>query len=905
MLLATKLRVPSRRPDGVPRPRLVERLEAGSGRELTLVCGPAGFGKSSVVADWVRTDRRAAAWLSLDEGDNDPVRFWRHLVAALGTARPGVADRAGALVGGPASAWLTAAVTALVNDFSAETEEVLLVLDDYHVIQSLDVHRSLEMLVGNLPPSLRLVLASRSDPPLPLARLRARGRLVELRASDLRFTRTETAELLRAAMGHEVPDPIVSALGERTEGWIAGLQLAILSLHGRDDPARFVEEFSGSHRFVLDYLAEEVLDRQPARLRAFLLESSVLEQLSGPLCDAVLGRGGSQQVLETLERENLFLLALDDTRRWWRYHHLFADLLRARMVRQSPSRVAELHRAAAAWHERHGLADDAIRHALAAGDSELAARLVERHLDEEILGRAEGATLTRWLTALPPDVVHRHPRIPLGQAVLALMSGQLDEVEPLLAVTERAVARTGQAPFEPSIDSGSSMLANVPAAVAISRAELARLRGDGEGEGRWAEAALTHLGADDELLESMARYHVAAADWHAGNLEVAERALVAIVERRITSEEHRLALRGGFDLGAVQQAQGRLSAALRTYQRGLEVAASSGSPPNISMAQVGLAEVLYERDELAAATEQALAGIGQSRQLAYAPPLVAGLLVLTRIRRAEGDPAGASAALAEAETVMPQVLDPRNPVPALRARLALADGNLGEAANWVRGRGLAAEDEPVYRREPEYLVLIRVLLAGQGPRPALEALDRWHALAVAQGRVGSVIPLRVLAAVAHAADGDQPAALAALAEALVLAAPERAVRPFADEGAPVAALLRELLIGRRLEQLTGPDAVPREFLGRLTEAFDRQGLPVLPAARRGAVTSPGLVEPLSPRELEVLALLAAGHRNQVIADRLFIGLDTVKRHVTNILTKLGVSNRTQAVARARELGLLA
>ena len=444
----------------------------------------------------------------------------------------------------------------------------------------------------------------------------------------------------------------------------------------------------------------------------------------------------------------------------------------------------------------------------------------------------------------------------------------------------------------------------MPAAIAIARADLARLRGDAERERLFARAALEQLTEHDELLGAVARYHVAFADWIAGRLVPAERALADLFAERAASERRDLALRAAFDLGGVQLAQGRLGAAQRTYQRGLEVARSTGSPPTIGMAHVGLAEVCYERDELLVAAQHATVAIEQCRRLAYALALVAGLVTLARIRQAEGDPAGALAAVDEAEAAMPQALvDLRYPVSALQARLALAAGNLAEAARWIRGRGLAVEDEPVYPREPEYRVFARLLMAEQKPAAALELLERWRTLAVAQGRVGSVLRLRVLTALAHDLGGDRPAALIALAEALRLAAPEGYLRVFLDEGATIVPLLRELVVDRRHEHVVA-ESLPKEFRTRLIDAFDRNGLPILPPAGRGAVTAPGMVQPLSTREHEVLQLLAAGHPNRVIADRLFITVDTVKRHVSHLFNKLVVTNRTQAVVRARQLGLL-
>src|SRR5215218_274800 len=390
VLLATKLHIPRARPGFVVRPRLVDRLAQAHGGELTLVCAPAGFGKTALLADWARRDPRPVAWLSLDDADNDPVRFWRHVAAALDQARPGVASPVAGLLQGQQSASFQAVAATLVNELAGVADAVMLVLDDYHLIQAQSVHESLGFLLEHLPASLRLVVASRADPPLPLARLRARGQLAELRQRDLRFTPKEAAELLRTAVGSELPEAAVAALGDRTEGWVAGLQLAALSLRDRGDVTAFVEGFSGSHRYVLDYLAEEVLDRQPKQLRTFLLETSVLGRLSGPLCQAVTGRSDSQALLEQVERANLFLVPLDEVRGWWRYHHLFADLLRARLAREQPERLPELHHAAAAWSEEHGLVDDAVRHALAAEDTLWAARLIERHFDD-LLRRNEDA----------------------------------------------------------------------------------------------------------------------------------------------------------------------------------------------------------------------------------------------------------------------------------------------------------------------------------------------------------------------------------------------------------------------------------------------------------------------------------------------------------------------------------
>jgi LuxR family transcriptional regulator, maltose regulon positive regulatory protein len=780
----------------------------------------------------------------------------------------------------------------------------VLVLDDYHLIDAPPVHASLGFLLEHLPDSLRLVVASRADPPLPLARLRARGQLAELRERDLRFTREEAAALLRTAVGPNLPEVAIAALEDRTEGWVAGLQLAALSLQGHADPAGLVASFSGTHRFVLDYLTEEVLDRQPEPQREFLLATSVLARLCGPLCEAVTGRADSQQLLEQVERANLFLVPLDEVRGWWRYHHLFADLLRARLQQERPEQVAGLHQAAAGWCERHRLVDDAIRHALAAGDAGWAVRLIERHFDD-VLRRSEGATLRRWLQELPGELVRSRPRLCLAQAAGALVGGRVDEVEAWLADAERALAAAVDEPYEPSVGRAASLLANAPAMLAAGRAGLARLRGDAEGMEAANTQALIHLTEQDRALRLHVAWNLALAEMLRGRLAQAERALPGLVAEHRAAGERYLAVRAAYDLGQAQHARGRLRAALDTYEQALEIASEAGRPlPPAGMAHVGLAQVLYQQGTLDGALHHATDGVGLCRQLAYTLPLMAGLAVLARTRQAQGDTAGALAAIAEAEQVelSPAVVGLLNPVPALRARLALAHGQVADAAHWVQARGLDPDDEPDYPREGEYLVLARVLLAEHAPARAFGLLERLHTQAVAQGRTGSVIEIRVLQALAQHASGDQSAGLAALAEALTLAAPEGWLRVFVDEGATMASLLGRLVTTPATTPAVGAQ-VPPGFLDRLLEAFEQAGQAALPRSRRGTAL-PGMVAALSARELEVLGLLAAGKSNPAIAEELVVSLDTVKRHVTHILDKLGAANRTQAVTRARELGLL-
>jgi LuxR family transcriptional regulator, maltose regulon positive regulatory protein len=905
VLLATKLHVPRPQPGFVPRRRLVQALGEGLARGRVLVCAPAGFGKTALLADWARGDGRPVAWLGLDGGDSDPARFWRYAVAALDRARPGLAGR----VGPPPSRSFEGLVTALINELAADPgpDEVLLVLDDYHLVDPGPVHASVAFLLENLPPGLRVVVSGRADPPLPLARLRARGQLAELRAAELRFTSEEAAALLGEAAGAGLPTVAVTALVARTEGWAAGLQLAALSLQGHTDAAGFVAAFSGSHRFVLDYLADEVLDGQPGRVRAFLLETSVLERLSGELCDAVTGRAGSQAMLQDIERAGLFLVPLDEVRGWWRYHHLFADLLRARLQAEQPGRMPALHRAAAAWCDEHDLADDAVRHALAAGDAAWAARLVERNV-EALLGRSEGATLRRWLSALPAESVRDRPRLCLAQAYGAAQGFQLEALEALLDDAERAYAVSGDEPYEPSLGrpQGDSVLANVPAGIAFLRASLAGLRGNAALATGYDRQALAQLGEDDWLLRSFVRWNLAVVDWLHGRLGPAERGLAEVLaERRAAGEAFGgfLPMRARHDLGEVQRAQGNLDAAAATYRQALDTAGESSQAALMGPAHVGLAQVLYERNELTAALDHATRGVRLCQQLAFTAALATGLAVVARIRHAHGDAAGAREAMGEAGLIglSPQVITLFNPVPSQRARLLLAQGDVPAAAQWTTAAGLSPDDEPQYPQEPAYLVLARVLLAQNEPGPALTLLQRLLDAAAGQSRTGSIIEIQALRALALAADGDHASALGALTEALTLARRHGYVRVLADEGAPMRALLARLSTARPGQQHAARRIDPG-YLAALVRACGQTG--AVPPPRRAAAAPPGLAEPLTDRELDVLRLIAAGKSNQRIAHDLVVALDTVKTHVTHILGKLGAANRTEAAARARQLGLI-
>jgi LuxR family maltose regulon positive regulatory protein len=883
-LLATKLHVPRAQPGYVARPRLAALLDAGLARGLILVCAPAGSGKTSLLASWVRASTRPVAWLSLDPSDNDPARFWRHLFAALDLAVPGAGGTVAGLLSVAEPPPSEAMVAALIN--RSWPADVVLVLDDFHLIESAGLRDSIALLAENLPPGLRLVLASRSEPALPLARLRARGQVTELGAADLRFTVAEAAALLADSVAGAGSDDVVAALAARTEGWAAGLRLAALSLRGVSDASRFVADFSGSNRYVLDYLTEEVLDAQPADIRTFLLETSVADRLSGPLCDALTGRSDGQRMLARIERAGLFLLPMDDVRGWWRYHHLFADLLRVRLDAEQPGRAAKLHAAASRWHESHGMADDAIRHAVAAGDMAEAARLIEHHFDEAYM-TGERATIARWLSLVPDPVVLARPRLRLGRAFAALVFGDMTGAAALLEGFDELASPAE--PFAPAGGEALSLLVNIPAGYAVARAWLSYLRGEPSAMTEFAAAAKARLNEGQTLLAMIYQLNLALADWMSSRLGDAERGFLALGASWRLAGASSMGARSDRFLGQVQWGRGDLEAARQTYARVVALSESPDQPwqPIAGYGYAGLAEVAYQRDQLDDAERFATEAVTRCRLLSEAEPLASSLAVLAWIRQADGDPAGALAAIEEASrSVQSALANVLNPVPAQRARLLLAQGNVATVARWVADEGIGPGDEPSYLREREHLVLVRLLLATDRPDQALGLVSRMLSQARQQRR--SVVELLALRALALAGAGDRPAAVTALTEALVLAEPHGHVRVFADEGAAMASLLGDVPGG----------AVKPGYLAR-----------VLRASRRGAAGAAGagdqgLVDPLTARELEVLALLASGASNQGIADSLVVTLDTVKKHVTHVLAKLGAASRTEAVARAREIGLL-
>src|SRR5918998_1460942 len=882
-VLATKLYAPLSQPGVVPRPRLTEWLNEGLHRKLTLISAPAGSGKTTLVGEWVAGVERPAAWLSLDEGDNDPTRFLTYLVAALQTVAPDIGESVLGVLGSPQPPPTESLLTALLNETTTVPDDFVLVLDDYHFVDARAIDDALVFLLEHLPPRMHLVIATREDPHLPLARLRARGQLTELRASDLRFTLSEAAEFLNSVMGLGLSAEDIAALESRTEGWIAGLQLAALSMRGREDVAGFIRAFTGSHRFVLDYLVEEVLQRQPERIRSFLLQTSILDRLSGPLCDTLTGGKDGRGMLEALERGNLFVFPLDDERQWYRYHHLFADVLQARLMQEQPGHAPPLHQRASGWYEQNGLLSDAIRHALAAEDFERAADLVELAWPAMRRSRQE-ATLLGWLKALPNELVHFRPVLSVGYASALMSSGKLEAVEERLRDAERWLDTTADMSERPRAPSEMVVVdeeefRRLPGAIAVFRAGLAVARGDVPETVTYARRALDLVPEDEHLWRGAAAVLLGLASWTSGNLEAAHRSFADGMAHLRRAGHISDAINGSITLAAIRITQGRLREAMSTYERGLQLATEQGDPVMRGTADmyVGMSELHREWDDLEGATQHLLRSKEQGEHTGFPQNRYRWRIAMARIREARGDLDGALDLLEEAERLYMSDFSPDvRPIAALRARIWVAQGRLGEALDWASERGLSAHDDPSYLREFEHITLARVLLARYKSKreesPMLEAmslLERLLQAAEACGRMGSVIEILELQGLVLEAQGDIPAALVPLEHALALAEPEGYVRIFVDEGRPMAQLLSE----------AATRGIMPDYTGKLLAAFDAEGrIDPDDSPRLATLASQPLVEPLSDRELEVLRLIAQGLSNREISERLFLAVITVKGH---------------------------
>jgi LuxR family transcriptional regulator, maltose regulon positive regulatory protein len=880
-LLMTKFYVPPTRPRIVVRPRLMEQLNAGMRSKLTVLVAPAGYGKTTLLSAWLTDPSRPAwpfAWVSLNR------------------LHAGVGETALALLRSPQPPPIESVLTLLLNALTSVSVDTVLVLDDYHVIEAQSINDTLIFLLEHLPPHLHLVIASRVDPLLPLARLRGRGALTELRITDLRFTFEEAAAYLTELMALQLERSEVAALEARTEGWIAGLHLAALSMQGRDDIAGFIKSFTGSSRYLIDYLAEEVLLRQPEDVQHFLLHTSILDRLSNLLCDAVRGKDDSQALLAHVERANLFLIPLDDERRWYRYHHLFAEVLRNRMQQAEPVLLPELHRRASFWYEQHEMLAEAVQHALAVPDVERAADLIELR-GMLYAQRGQAHMVLGWLNTLPDKLVRTRPMLCITHALVLMLSHQLEEAEARLQDAERSI-KPGTSDEQVQLIMGW---------VAAIRATFDIFSGDIACNVALSRQALDLLPETEVIARAGALVGAARAFLVTGDVTPAtERMVIGVILPMRTSGNLLAVLRNLSLLARLQVLQGRLHQAAATYGEIVQGVTGQGelrvlvSGPSYYF---GMGDLLREWNDLNAAEHQLAQGVDlvSGMRTVEAEVATRGYIALARLQQARGESApalrtlDAFVQLAQRCHFVPHLLAQ---AAAARAQVELARGNELAAIRWADGSGLSAQDELSYPRELEYLTLVRVRIAqGREDRtgpflPAtLDLLERLLEDAEAKMRMRSVLEILLLRALALDAQGDRIEALVTLDRALTLAEPEGYIRLFLDEGAPVIALLRQAYA----------QGIAPVYVVTLLKA---SGEPVTGDSYLSSSRSSSLMEPLTARECEVLRLLMDGASNREIAHHLILSVNTVKKHVLNICGKLGVQSRTQAIARARTLNLL-
>jgi len=904
-ILATKVYAPPSQPRLVFRHRLIEQLNEGlrSSRRLTIVSAPAGFGKTTLISEWGAGCGRPIAWLSLDEGDSNPARFLTYLIAALQTMAPNVGAEVLSALQSPQPPPIETMLTVLLNEITTIPDNFILVLDDYHLTDSKVVDNALAFLVEYQPPQMHLVITTREDPNLPLARLRVRSQLTELRIADLRFTPSEATEFLNKVMGLSLSIENISALEARTEGWIAGLQLAALSMQGNQDVSGFIQAFAGDHRYIVDYLVEEVLQRQPEPIRSFLLQTSILDRLNGPLCDAVTAQLGSKARVENLQRSNLFLIPLDDKRHWYRYHQLFADVLRMHLMTEQPDLVPALHHRASEWYEQNNLTADAIHHALSADDFERAAELIERSIPILRQSRQE-STLLGWLKALPDELFQNHPVLNVNYAGTLLQNGQFDGVESRLQDVEQWLS-TPEDIRGQSVYVDEEELQRVPSSVHMYHAAIALAKGDVANTMAHAHKVLELSREDDDFPRGAASSLLGLASWTNGDLETAyqmfSNGMAHLQNVGFISD----VIGGSVTLADIRITQGRLREAMNIYERGLQLATKQGTPALRGAADmhVGMSGLYYERNELNTAEQHLLKSkeLGELNGLPKNP--YRWRVAMAQIREIQGDLDGSLDMLDDAEKLYMGDFSPNvRPISALKVRVWIKQGELEKALDWAHERKLSIEEEPSYLQEFELITFARILLSQYQSDGSISLLhdvtgylERLLEAAEKGGRIESVIEILILQALAHQMREDIPAALPLLERALKLAEPEGYMRIFLAEDSSMAELIRE----------ANARGILPNYTHKLLSAFELedQGLDE-EAPPFAASVSSSLIEPLSQRELDILRLFKTELSGPEIAQQLVIALSTVRTHTKSIYNKLNVNSRREAVQRAIELGLI-
>jgi LuxR family maltose regulon positive regulatory protein len=896
-LLATKFFVPSNRPELVSRPRLIEQLNAGLHCKLSLVSAPAGFGKTTLVTEWIDKlqdgDNREyrIAWLSLDEGDNELIRFLTYFATTLNRikeTKTAIGDEALNLLQSPQSLSSETILTSLINEIAAITVRIVLVLDDFHLINAQSIHDALTFLLENLPPTMHLVIATREDPLLPLSRLRARRQLIELRATNLRFTNDEAAEFLNQVMGLELSTKDISALEKRTEGWIVGLQLAAISMQGRTDASRFVKSFTGSHRLVLDYLIEEVLNQQPEDVQTFLLLTSILDRLTGSLCDALTGQGNGQAILEMLERVNLFIIPLDDERHWYRYHHLFADLLQQRLRRIQPENLPVLHIKAGEWYKNQGFNQQAIEHLLAGRDYQSAAELIKA-IAIDIIQQGAHTTVVGWINALPDEFVKAHPYLCVLHARALQLAGELETSKARLIDAENALDSQNYQADEAD-DSIRGLIHSC-------RAYSSFMIGDHNHTISHAKQALDQLPETATLIRVQTALYLGIAYRYTGQLRAALDVYNEILPTTQDMGGNSIAVLCFLHLGDLHSEMAQLHRAKELYEGALKFTEQRiGRPdmPFTGYAYVSIGRILRQWNQLEEAYRYTVKGLALCQDWNVADILALSFLELAYIHQALGNHEQARTSLQEAIQIFDSISSWGGKIAAAhQVRFDLAHGDIESAESWAQTNDLDIDCDFEYYREIEYLVLARVLIAQKRFEEAHSVVEQICRIAQEIGKRQTELEGLIMTSIVFSAQGDTDQALVHLEKALSIGESGGFIRIFVDEGPQMARLLYEAL----------SHEIAPEYVQRLLKAF-----PVEEPEKAGSTqpygTDSELIEPLSEREFEVLQLIANGLSNQEISSRLYLSLNTVKAHTRNIYGKLGVNKRTLAVAKARALGLI-
>ncbi len=916
-LLATKLYTPPPRPSLVERLRLVERLNAGMKGRLTLISAPAGFGKTTLLSEWRRTfanKHYRLAWVSLDERDNDPTRFWAYCIAALEKVQSSIGEHALHLLSSSPPAPLESILITLMNEFTAlpdtaweNSSDIALVLDDYHFIEAQTIHQSVTFLLDHLPAHVHLIIATRIDPPLPLARLRVQDYLAELRAGDLRFTLDETLAFLDQCMGLRLSLHDVTQLMSRTEGWIAGLQLAALSLRDSTDISGFIEAFTGGHRYILDYLAEEVLVRQTETIKNFLLQTSILTSLSAALCDAVTEREDSQALLITLEKSNLFLIPLDHERHWYRYHSLFGNFLRSCLQQEQPEQVDMLHQRASNWYAQQGQFVEAIHYALLGAHFEQAAQLIEQ-IARMTWMHGEAVTLLGWLDQLPRDILYSRPPLSLFYAWSLITLGRGEKAETFLDDAERGLHAMSTDSCEKTEIRTNWSISDILVELMTLRATLARYWGDVPRTIELSDQLLEQVPANNAILRSLITLNLGYAYRIRGDVTHGIQAFTESSTYGQTAQNTYITLLALSNLAHLHMIGGTLRHAFETLKRTIHYASEHGSQrlPIMVMVHVKKGMVLYEWNDLDAASMQLLQSLELAQQTDDARFLVYTYLALARVTQAQGRLEDARHNVALADSIVqasPHLafLAPR--VAAIHVRLELAQGNLAFASQWTMQVPHTTGNQLDYKYEASYLLLTRIFIAQGRAREALELVGRLWQGAEGGGRMNTLVEILVLQAIASVQLSETTKALSYLQRALTLAEPERYCRLFLDEGDTMATLLLVLL---ETQEIPPFERVSQVYVSKLLAELGKSGssLASVSNGTSSSVIHEALPQPLSKREVDVLRCLVSGLSNQAIAREMVLEISTVKSHLKHIYHKLDVENRTQAIARVKELHLL-